>query len=37
MHFSYIDKIGKVYYFINIVILITDKVQWCVVDFLIRK
>lgn len=37
MHFSYLDKIGKVYYFIYIVILITDKVQCCVVDFFIRK
>lgn len=37
MHFSYIDKIGKVYYFINIDILITHKVQCCVVDFFIRK
>lgn len=37
MHFSYLDKIGKVYYFINIVILITHKVQGCVVDFFIRK
>ena len=37
MHFYYLDKIGKVYYFINIVILITDKVQCCVVDFFIRK
>ena len=37
MHYSSLDKIGKVYYFINIVILITDKVQCCVVDFFIRK
>lgn len=37
MHFSYLDKIGKVYYFINIDILITHKVQSCVVDFFIRK
>lgn len=35
MHFSYIDKIGKVYYFIKIDILITHKVQCCVVDFFI--
>lgn len=35
MHFSYIDKIGKVYDFINIDILITHKVQCCVVDFFI--
>lgn len=35
MHFSYIGKIGKVYYFINIDILITHKVQCCVVDFFI--
>ena len=35
MHFSYLDKIGKVYYFIIIDILITHKVQCCVVDFFI--